>query len=215
MTKSIQKIALAFVLTLGTALSASAVTVTFSGNSTQGWGNTAGTAYGIGYGANDPIGSTWSSDPYIAAGNVSGQAQSPFNNTGLLATQDYFVVGGNGVPSPVSLTFDAAKSFFSLLWGSIDSYNTIAFFDAGNNLIEDYTGTEIVALGSLGGSPNNFEQVAVVNFGFGANELVKRVQFTSTNKAFEFALAPVPLPAGGLLLLTALGGLVVARRRQA
>ncbi|MCA8867813.1 MAG: PEP_CTERM-anchored TLD domain-containing protein [Rhodobacteraceae bacterium] len=31
---------------------------------------------------------------------------------------------------------------------------------------------------------------------------------------FEPAVAPVPLPAGGLLLLTALGGLAVARRRR-
>ena len=40
------------------------------------------------------------------------------------------------------------------------------------------------------------------------------VKFSSTGNSFEFALAPVPLPAAGLLLLTALGGMKVMSRRR-
>ena len=41
------------------------------------------------------------------------------------------------------------------------------------------------------------------------------VQATGGNVGFDFDVAAVPLPAGGLLLLTALGGLALARRRKA
>jgi len=41
------------------------------------------------------------------------------------------------------------------------------------------------------------------------------VQATGGNVGFDFDVAAVPLPAGGILLLTALGGLVLTRRRRA
>ena len=98
-----------------------------------------------------------------------------------------------------------------MLWGSIDSYNTIKFY-LGDDLVKSWNGTEIITKFSLGGSANNFEQVALLRFSFDGFD---SVEFSSTGNSFEFALAPVPLPAAGLLLLTALGGMsVISRRRK-
>ena len=203
-------------------IGASAATVTTNGSSTQGGGNTAGITFAVGYGANTPVGATWSVDPTWTPpnGNVGGQSQSPFNSNGLTNTQNYFTVGGTsvpegGAPSPVTLTYGSAQSAFNILWGSIDSYNTIEFF-IGASSVFTYTGTQLAALLASGSSGPNFEDVALVNFSNFENSGFDSVKFTSTLAAIEFALpAPIPLPAGGLLLLGALGSLTALRRRKA
>jgi hypothetical protein len=207
--------ALVAVAALGFAsLPATAATVVVLDDSTQGGGNTAD-LYGAGYGANTPLGSSWSFDPTWPAGNVGGQAQSPFNNTPALGPQDYFAVGNNTVPSPVTLTFGVAQSAFSILWGSIDDYNEIVFNLTGGGTFS-YNGDALATL--LGIAPplvTNYEHVALVSFSNFTSGTFDSVSFYSHGAAaFEFGLAPVPLPAGGLLLIGALGGLAALRRRK-
>ena len=214
--------AAALILTVGAQ--AAAATVNLLDTSTQGAGNTAH-LYGAGFGANTPLGAEWSDDAPVVTptpGNLSGVYQSPFNNTPLLDTQAYFSVGaedgdGDGGPSPITLTFGSLQSTFSLLWGSIDSYNKIEFFDANGGLVAASTGTDIIDEFGLAGSPSNFEQVALLRYDFDDVERFKSIVFTSTSPAFEFGLAPsaVPLPAAGWMLLTALGALGLAGRRRA
>ena len=214
MMHGMKTFALAAVLA-ATALSAGAATMTsVVATSTQGVGNTAD-VYGAGYGNNTPVGATWSSDPTVLVppGNVGGVYQTPFNNTSLQESQSYFSVGAEsgdaGSASPNTLTFaGAGVSVFDILWGSIDSYNTLSF---SNGFSID--GTQLAALLGFGAGPTNYEQVALVHFAF--DTAVTSATFTSTSAAFEFALAPVPVPAGGLLLLGAMGGLAALRRRKA
>jgi hypothetical protein len=204
------------------AFSAQAVSVSLIDSSPQGMGNTAD-VYASAYAGNTPIGAAFSDDALVTPppGSIGGVYQSPFNNTGLADTQTYFSVGGasgvNGAPSPVTLTFGGPVDTFSILWGSIDSYNTIEFFSGATSLMA-FTGTDIINQFALGGSPINYEQVALLNFSdFGMDGLTS-VQFSSSQAAFEFALAPapIPLPASALLLLGGLGGLgVISRQRKA
>lgn len=205
-------------VTLGmmVAMPAAAATVTVLNSSAQGSGNTAGIDFAQEYGAYTPINASWSADPTFTppSGNAAGQSQSPFNSNALTDNRAYFTVGGvaeqGGAPSPVTLTFQAMQTAFNILWGSIDSYNSIAFF-SGTNQVASYTGDDIVALGGLGGTAANFEKVALLyfsNFDGGFDS----VQFSSSSQAFEFAL--VPVPAAGFLLLGALGGLAALRRRK-
>jgi hypothetical protein len=206
--------ALAAALLAGTALSVAASTVTVVDYSTNGTGNTAD-VFGAGYGANTPTGATWTSDPTVDVppGNASSVYQTPFNNTSLQDSQDYFSVGAengaNGAPSPDTLTFGTGVTSFDILWGSIDSYNTLTFSDGSNTLT--YTGNDIAALLGLSGQ-TNYEQVALLHFTF--DTAMTSATFSSSQAAFEFALAPVPLPAAGLLLLGGLGALGAAKRRR-
>jgi hypothetical protein len=205
------------------AFSAQAVSVSLIDTSTQGAGNQAH-IFASAYAGNTPAGAVFSDDALVTPppGNLSGVYQSPFNNTPLADSQSYFSVGavdadGDGAASPVTLTFGAPIDSFNILWGSIDSYNTIEFFSGAASLMA-FTGTDIVNQLGLDGSPINYEQVALLRFSdFGRGGLTS-VKFSSSQAAFEFGLAPqpIPLPASVLLLFGALGGLgVISRQRQA
>lgn len=202
------------------AASASAATVNVVASSTQGAGNQAH-IFGAGYTNYTNGGASWDNDPTWTAppANEDGISQSPFNNTAADGT-DYFSViyedssgdPGEGTSSPATLTFGKTQTAFNILWGSIDSYNEIAFSNSSSGATESWSGADIINLGSLGGSPDNYEQVALVKF---SDMSFDSVTFTSdAQNSFEFALAPVPLPAGGLLLLTALGGVAALRRKR-
>lgn len=209
-------------LVLGVTLDAHAVIITLDAFSTQGAGNTAN-VYAGNYNGTTPVGATWSSDPLVVPppGNWSGVYQSPFNNTPLLDTQSYFSVGGvdaagDGAPSPVTLTYGSLQNAFSMLWGSIDSYNTIEFRQ-GSTLRLSLSGATLG--GFLGGAAPNYEQVALLSFAFNTNELFNNVRFISTQAAFEFALpgAPRAVPEPGTLGLLGAGiallGFRLRRRR--
>lgn len=191
---------------------ASAATISLLGDSEQGAANTAGVAFAEGYGAFTPAGAVAANLP-VATGNAPGLFQSPFNSNGLTGTESFFAAEKD---VPGSFTFAAARNTFTLLWGSIDTYNILSF-DNGFSI----TGTEIINLFALGGTPDNFEQVAEITFDFtgsdfsGAEGAFSQVTFLSEGRnSFEFAMAPVPVPAAGLMLLTALGGMGIARRRN-
>lgn len=195
------------------ALSAAsaAVVVSIDGNSAQGGANGAGLTFAQGYGANTPDGAVWT-DIDIVSGNVSGQWQSPFNSNALTDVQHYF----SADPSE-TLSFGTVQTTFTMLWGSIDSYNTIQFL-SGNTVVGSKTGTDVINQFALGGSPSNYEKVGLFTFGFDQGETFDTVRFLSSQAAFEFALAPapapVPLPAAGWLLAVGVAGLGAAARKR-
>ena len=86
-------------------------------------------------------------------------------------------------------------------------------FDLGSFTLVGQINNKLAQLGqtlSFSGGP----------FSFLALRDVTRIEFPGTSSFDGFDLnavgvSPVPLPAGGLLLLTAIGGLAVARRRKA
>jgi len=225
--------AAALILLMG-AGSANAASVTVIASSSQGAPNTGvntANVYGAAYQGNVPTGASFSVNPYVSGGSFGGQFKSPFANTADEANFSYFSVGGGfdapqgTATSPVSLSLASGyASAATILWGSIDSYNKLEFFN-GATLVGSFDGTFIngllAALPQYNGT--NFEKVALLQFrGFGPGGFNKAV-FTSTQQAFEFGLAngsltpllsPVPIPAALPLFGTAIGGLYFLKRRQ-
>jgi hypothetical protein len=130
---------------------------------------------------------------------------------------DYYTVGSpapDTAPSPAILTFTTPQSYLSLLWGSIDTYNAIALYL--NGVLQDtVTGQDLFNAGGLPAASG----AAFVKIAESFNEVrffSNYPGFGADTPAFEFSnvVAAVPVPAGGLLLIGALGGLAVLRRRK-
>lgn len=221
MTKLLTAGALAAALTAGIA---QAATVSVVANAPTSWGLVdQGQSLNIGAGV-------WTDAPAIVAGSVGGQFKSPFDpikaNGGLDVTGgavingweriQYYTVGSpspNLAPSPAILSYAAQQSYLTILWGSIDTYNAVAFYLNGT-LQSTVTGGYLLANGGLpAASGAAFVRIA---------ERFNEVRFYSNFgqnadvPAFEFSnvVAAVPVPAAGFLLIGALGGLAALRRRK-
>ncbi len=223
MYNALRTAGLAAGIALMTAAGASAATVNLIATSTQGTDGAGNQAdvFAPNHFAYTNGGASWDTDPTWTPppGNEGSISQSPFNNTSLSETRSYFSVINDGAPgegggaaSPATLSFGKEQTAFNMLWGSIDSYNEIEF-KSGSSTVATWTGTNIVDTFTLDGNSPTFEQVALLRFDIADG--FDSVEFRSVgSNSFEFALAPVPLPAGGLLLLTALGGVAALRRKR-
>ncbi|MCZ0813035.1 MAG: VPLPA-CTERM sorting domain-containing protein [Pseudomonadota bacterium] len=153
-------------------------------------------------------------DAMTRTGSV-GVSRSPYDNSGSAGVAgfenlSYFSVGPDNEPSPATLTITGGANTLNFLWGSIDGYNSIALYDGGS-LLDTISNTDI--------SPSSSESAGVgaSYVSIFSNARFDRAEFRSTSNAFEVAnisVSAIPLPAGALLMLTALGGLGVASRRR-
>ena len=97
---------------------------------------------------------------------------------GAQDTTNYLSIGGN---SHETITFASEKNTFGLYWGSLDSYNTIKFYD-GTTLVASYTGDDILPLFPTG-DQGSFASNGYVEF-TGLHSFNK-VELGSTGNAFE------------------------------
>jgi len=168
----------------------------------------------------------------VVNGGVSGQFAAPFvsgsNGAGFgnapgVNTTNYITSGSTGsiAAAAAELILPAAVGgylYFGLLWGSIDDYNTLSFYD-GNTLVGTVTGVAAAsAAGTLPNGNQGNQGTAYVNIT--SSLAFTRVVATSTAFAFEFdnvaynQSVPVPEPASLALLGLGLLGLGFASRAK-
>jgi hypothetical protein len=191
-------------LTLGTAggLSPqSGITVSFAGGGKAVQGSVGGQyaapflSGGNGTGFGDPIGTN----------QPNGVDTTTYATTAAGGSSVTILLPGNG---------GAGYLYFGLLWGSVDAYNTLSFYN-GATLVGSITGSAVTA------SPNGNQGVnGTLYVNVTSTTPFDRVVATSSAFAFEFdniafnQTVPVPAPAALGLFGMGLAGLALAARRR-
>jgi hypothetical protein len=143
--------------------------------------------------------------PFLSGGNGAGFG-SPNQADGADATK-YLTTGTSG--SEVILSFSKPQRYLGLLWGSVDTYNTLTFYSAGGS-VGSLTGSDVFK------SPNGDQGVnGTIYVNINSSLAFDTVIARSSEYAFEFDnvafnVTPVPeastWPAG----IAALGMLVAS-----
>ena len=128
----------------------------------------------------------------VVIGSSASVTAAPFVGPlpGNQDTTKYLSIGANATET---ITFASEKNVFGLYWGSVDSYNTIKFYD-GTTLVASYTGADISPLLSTG-NQGSFASNGYVEFQ-GLHSFNK-VVLGSTSNAFEIdniSAGSVPTP---------------------
>lgn len=112
-----------------------------------------------------------------------------------------------------SITFAGGTSYVGFLWGSVDTYNTVSFYN-GESLIASYVGGAN-GLANFEVPVGNGNQAASQYFNFFAPSITK-VTFASSGNAFEIdnVAAAVPEPETYALMAAGLVAVAFMSRRQ-
>ncbi|MEH6591277.1 MAG: VPLPA-CTERM sorting domain-containing protein [Halioglobus sp.] len=151
----------------------------------------------------------WTTAPSERFGS-SGQARSPFepfdgNTLDGWESIGYWSVGPSSETTEAVMTFSGERTGLSLLWGSVDSYNSIEFYKNGD-VVDTVLGSSVETL-----APNGLDAALVSISAVTFDE----VHFISDTNAFEFSnVAAVPVPAAVWLFGSALLGLAGIKRKR-
>ena len=122
----------------------------------------------------------------IGTDSVDLYYRTPFEGTSI-ADGKYTAIRAN---SSATYNLGTATNKVEFVWGSVDSFNLVKFYQ-GATLVDFVTGGNVIAEGAYSGF--SFAQVMIT-----ANSLFDRIEFSSTQNAFEIGnlkISVVPLPA--------------------
>lgn len=153
----------------------------------------------------------WSGNYQVFSASVSGQTAAPAGDPTKFVS----------VPNPLSsgtatVTGFGLANYFGLYWGSVDDYNSLAFYKGGD-LVASFTGLDVI---QSPGYPNGDQGSPLTNLYINFIDLphFDTFKMTSTQFAFEadnIAIAPIPEPSTMLLLGGGLAGLAwISRKRK-
>jgi hypothetical protein len=161
--------------------------------------------------------------PFLSGSNGLGFGASGGNQSNGMDASTYVAVGKAG---SATLQFSTPMTYLGLLWGSVDAYNMLSFYN-GATLIGTVTGSDVIA-NPNGDQGANGTVYANINATSGSS--FDRVIATSDGNAFEFDdvafnldLAPqlssqdpdpIPEPMSLSLAVTGMLGLGVIRLRR-
>ena len=175
-------------------------------------GGAAGTATACG------INVSFSPQGGVVQGSSSGLYAAPVlsNGNGALfgdadgADASNYLTAGGTSGSNAQLTFATNQRYLGLLWGSVDSYNTISFY-LGGSWITSFSGNDVSAAAGSGLCANGDQSLGGTCYvNINLSEAFDRVVMTSSSYAFEFdnvafAANPLGVPEPGEIGLFLLG----------
>ncbi len=213
---------ISLVATVGGQPNSSANYVTFDSGTNTGtqWSNTLNDDFVTVNLQTDAAFVTGSSSGVYAAPYLSGNNGLNFglgNATGPTTTQ-YLTSGSTNANAgaEIEILFNTDQMYFGLLWGSVDNYNTLSFYD-GNTLVGTINGGQVNP-GATGDQGINGTYYVNLN----SDTAFDRVVITSTKYAFELdniaysrdQFFVVPEPASLLVWSMLVGACSLTRRRR-
>jgi hypothetical protein len=169
-------------------------------------------------GTSGGISVSFGGDGQAVQGSLSGVYAAPFLSNGSGKnfndpndgpdTTTYLTTGTGSV----TLSLPGEEKYLGLLWGSVDTYNTLSLYD-GSALVGTITGSDVT-------SNANGDQGASGTFYVNINSTTSfdKIVATSTSNAFELdnvAFNPTAVPEPSSIVLGLLGGFGVIGYRLA